>query len=217
MKKIYLLLVLLSFLSVPSFGGNKDSSRVKSYPCVSLNAGVGIPSFDNNGNNNQTNALVGPSINIYATLPIKHSCFGIAGVLSSGLNEFYLPSDEGAYNGVSISKLNAGNYYVIAIMPGIFITVLDNTVDFHLLGGLIDFITPEVIYSGTTGAISLTTPSVTGTWVKNSEASTSFGIDIGVSIKSKLTKKFYWMLNADILDIGMSINLTAGVGYSSGK
>lgn len=248
MKTIKIFFILFCLIPSLCFAGNKDSSRVKLSPCISINGGIGIPSSFNDFVPFNGYALIGPFANIYATFPVTQSHFGFAGMLDYGSNAIDMNTYLREAQGVNATSISKGNYTVITSMVGIFETIPVNhtTIDFHFLVGILYFNIPRLVYNGVYYTYSHFYPNIEGTWVENGTSNLSFGIDLGVSIKSKLTKRFFWLLNADFeysgLNGGFNItpqfttanltnytpfediysdlaifNLSAGIGYKFGK
>ncbi len=222
MKKYRLLFIVTICLIIPYIvlGIDKDSTGVKAPVSISIHAGVGIPaSYSDPYIINFTNdARSGPFINMYATLPIRHTRFDFAGMLGYGSNAFYLP--HSIYEGVDVTSLQAGNYNIGTVLIGVCLKLPlagIALIHFRVLVGHLYFKTPEVIYNGTKLSNSPYYPNIVGTWDAPAQTNNSFCYDIGISVKFMFSKRFFGMLNADMLHSGIAdmylVNITAGVGY----
>ncbi len=215
MRKLFLAGICLMVFEGRGFG-QRDSSKSKPSPSFSINAGIGLPPtfslnilhFGAENNSYGYYALSGPSINMYLTIPLKNSHFGIAGMVVYGSNKFNLNYFNGDF-----PTYSSGNYNVITLLPGIIyrIPFKVNSIDFHLLGGALYFRTPIISHSGYFNNQALApgyNVDMNGTWVANSINNISLCFDIGTSVKLMFSERFFVEFNADILYSGLDGGLT---------
>jgi hypothetical protein len=202
----------LIFVLIPFFSfAQKDSTKVKYSPYISINAGIRFPSgiqYGQFSSSFDTYANVGPFMNIYATVPINNSCFGIAGMLGYSLNTYNTFTIPNTYDASQVTSINAGNFGIFTAMPGIYVTIpgRSTSINFRLLGGLVYFKSPQVSYTGEFNNYALAPGyGVTedGTWIIGGESTNSFAIDIGASLKVMFSKRIFGILNADFLYSGL--------------
>ncbi|HTA27845.1 MAG TPA: hypothetical protein VK809_08650 [Bacteroidia bacterium] len=200
MRKLFLAVVLLMVFSVGAFG-QKDTNKIKFYPFISINSGIGMPLLQDNTNIYGTFALNGNVVNIYGIMPIKHSRFSIGGIIIYGSNKFDLYAYAKDIGSTTITSIGAENYDEYIVLSGVSLSIPGEyiSIDFRLLGGPLYFKTPEIDYSGEFYTASLTGSNEIGAWSVRQQSEVLFNIDIGSSIKFKLTKKLFGLLNADII------------------
>ncbi len=219
------ILTVLLFIPVICFG-QKDSTKIKPSICISFNAGWGIPQSISKSNEGlfERYGQGGQFLNLAASIPIKHSIFGIACMVGYGTNPIDLSAIFTNETGLpsSTSTTENLNEYIGMAGPCISIPYHHFIFDFRLMIGVFYFQVPgnENEYSSASFQVISQLPNPTYVIQYNTNAginpdsNTSLAIDLGACIKFLATKHIFITGSVDYFYAHPNIPYTVTVGNS---
>jgi hypothetical protein len=189
---------LCTLLYSSSVWGQNDSSKVKPYTYIDLNIGTNIPmgSFSGSGSSPAScKGLVGYTINMLGSYPIKQSNWGGLATCSYGVNELNASYYQGSLNAhYQENSFQGGNYSEANLLCGVSFSrpAQKSLVDFKFLAGALLFNTPDIQYSG------FSYNYIEYTYHVKPANGIAFAYDLGIAVRHLLTKTLVFSVNFDI-------------------